>query len=228
MHDITLYMPEFATVRLIECSPPSWMVQLALEEKGIEYELRLLSFAAGEHKSPDMLARNPRGTVPVLGHGGVSVYETFAILEYLEYAYPNPALLPESRQLRALALTRLHESGNLKAAGMKLFRYLMKTRASALEHHEIDELALQLHDELFFWEHYYGISRWAVGSSLTLADLSVFTYLATSVHLGLALDEQRYPHLRRFYESMRARPSVQGTWPAKWTRDYTFLAEAEA
>ncbi|MCA9688237.1 MAG: glutathione S-transferase N-terminal domain-containing protein, partial [Myxococcales bacterium] len=77
-------MPEPATIRIVECSPPSWMVQLALEEKELDYEIRRLSFSAGEHKSAEMLARNPRGNVPVLSHGHINIYETFAILEYLE------------------------------------------------------------------------------------------------------------------------------------------------
>ena len=72
---ITLYMPDPASLRVIECSPPSWMIQLALEEKELPYETRLLSFSAGEHRSPEMLARNPRGTVPVLTDGLARTYD---------------------------------------------------------------------------------------------------------------------------------------------------------
>jgi glutathione S-transferase len=224
--ELTLYMPDVSTLRLLECSPEAWMVQLALEEKGLDYQVRCL--LSGEHRSAEMLVRNPRGTLPVLTDGGVCVYETFAVLEYIEFAFPAPALLPESWQLRALALTRLHESSNLMAVGAALFHYLRTTRASALEHRAIDELAIALHDELFFWEHYYGMSSWAAGSSRGLADLSVFCYLAVAVHLGLVLDDLRYPHLRRYYERMRARASVEKTWPSAWVRGYTFLAEANA
>lgn len=221
-------MPDPSTIRVVECSPPSWMVRLVLEEKGLDHECKLLSFSAGEHKSPEMLAKNPRGTVPVLTDGNIVVYETQAILDYLEYAYPQPALLPNTHALRALALTRLHEANNLKQVGMQLFAYLMKTKAIDLDPAEIDHQAQFLHDELFFWEYYYGISRWAAGSAISLADLAVFAYVATAVHLGLELAE-RYPNLQAFYVRMKERPSVVATWPQVWKpQPYSFLtAEPE-
>lgn len=221
---ITLYMPDPASLRVIECSPPSWMIQLALEEKELPYETRLLSFSAGEHRSPEMLARNPRGTVPVLTDGPIALYESFAILEYLEFAYPDPPLLPGTTALRALALTRLHESSHLKSAGMDLFAYLMKTRGLDLDPEAVNRLAVAFHDELFYWEYYYGVGNFAAGSQASLADFSVFTYLATAVHLGLPLDE-RYPNLGRFYERMKARISVVTSWPPWKTAPYRYLAE---
>lgn len=222
--EIRLYMPDPSTVRVIECSPPSWIIRLALEEKGLDHETRLLSFSAGEHKSPEMLAKNPRGTLPVLSDGNIVVYETLAICQYLEYAYPQPSLLPNTNALRGLALTRMHEAENLKQVGMQLFAYLMKTKAIDLDPGEVDHLAQFLHDELFFWEYYYGIARWAAGSAISYADLTVFAYVATAAHLGLDLQE-RYPNLFAFYTRMKERPSVIATWPPVWkATPYSFLA----
>lgn len=226
--EIRLYMPDPSTIRVVECSPPSWMVRLALEEKGLDHECKLLSYTAGEHKSPEMLAKNPRGTVPVLMDDNIVVYETLAIFDYLEYAYPQPALLPNTNALRALALTRLHEANNLKQVGMQLFAYLMNTKAIDLDPAEVDHLGSFLHDELFFWEYYYSIGHWAAGSAISFADLAVFAYVATAAHLGLEL-EQRYPNLHAFVQRMRERPSVVATWPQVWKQaPYSFLmAEPE-
>ena len=52
-------------------SPFSWRVQLVLEEKALPYEPVLLSFAKGEVKSPEHLARSPHGKVPALEEDGV-------------------------------------------------------------------------------------------------------------------------------------------------------------
>jgi len=226
--EIRLYMPDPSTIRAVECSPPCWMVRLALEEKGLDHECKLLSFTAGEHKSPEMLAKNPRGTVPVLMDGNIVVYETLAIFDYLEYAYPQPALLPNTNALRALALTRLHEANNLKQVGMALFSYLMNTKAIDLDPAAVDHLGSFLHDELFFWEYYYGIGQFAAGSTIGLADLAVFAYVATAAHLGLEL-ESRYPNLHAFCQRMKERPSVVATWPALWKpTPYSYLtAEPE-
>jgi len=218
-------MPDPSTIRVVECSPPCWVVRLALEEKGLDHELKLLSFATGEHKSPEMLSKNPRGTVPVLMDDHIVVYETLAILDYLEYAYPQPALLPNTNALRALSLTRLHEANNLKEVGMRLFSYLMNTKGKDLDAAEVDNLAQYLHDELFFWEYYYSIAQWAAGSAITFADLAVFAYVSTAAHLGLRLGE-RYPNLEAFCQRMKLRPSVQATWPAPWkSTPYTFLTD---
>ncbi len=83
-------------------SPFSWRVQLALEEKGLAYEPVLLSFEKGEHKSPEHLARSPHGKVPALADDGVTLYESSAIVEYLDERYPRTPLLPADPAARAL------------------------------------------------------------------------------------------------------------------------------
>ena len=73
-------------------SPFAWRVLLALEAKGLAYQSRLLEFSKGDSKTPEFLALNPRGQVPVLRDGGYVVYESIAILAYLERKYPEPPL----------------------------------------------------------------------------------------------------------------------------------------
>ncbi len=221
---LTLYMPDFSTVRMVECSPPSWMVHMVLEEKALEYRCVRLSFSAGEHRTAAMLARNPRGTIPVVTHGDTSIFECFACMTYIDFAFPVPGLMPAELRARAVALTRLHESENLKTAGMALFRYIMQTRGLDLDFTQIESLVAGLHKELGFWESYYRTSPWSAGETPTLADFSVFAYVATTVHLGLEL-EAKYPALHGFYQRMCARPSVTDTWPEPWqAKHYTFLA----
>jgi glutathione S-transferase len=108
-----------------------------------------------------------------------------------------------------------------------VFSYLSRTRGKDLEPAVVYGLADALHDELFFWEYYYGVSHWAAGSELTFADLAVFVHLAVAVHLGLPLDDS-YPHLKSLYQRMRNRPSVHHTWPATWKPyPYSFLQPDE-
>jgi glutathione S-transferase len=225
--EIKLYLPECSTVRVVESSPASWMIQLALEEKDLPYQVKLLPPTTGKDASRELLTRNPRGTFPVLTDGAIVVSEPFAIIEYLEYAHPDPPLLPGTNALRALALTRLHEAHNLAEVCGQIYDYLSKTKGKDLEPSRVYALADALHDELFFWEYYYGVSAWAAGSELTFADLAVYVHLATAVHLGLGLGED-YPHLHALYQRMRNRPSVDHTWPTSWKpTPYTFLQPAE-
>lgn len=221
--DLALYMPAAESVKLIECSPPSWAVELALEEKGLPFERHLLSFEKGEHRTDEMLARNPRATVPVLTDGDVVLYETLAMLQYIERTYPEPALMPRSGTAAATGLNRLHEAGNLKDVGMQLFGYLMQRDPEERDPIRIDAMMSSLHRELAYWEAYYGAHTWAAGNDMSLADLLVFTYVATAVHLGLPLSE-RYPRIAGAYDRLRERDSIRKCWPKSWkTRNYDVL-----
>jgi glutathione S-transferase len=79
-------------VHSIPGSPFGRAVLATLEEKGASY--RLSPVAPGTFKSPEHLARHPFGRVPVLEHDGFRLYETQAILRYLDRVLPNPALTP--------------------------------------------------------------------------------------------------------------------------------------
>src|SRR6202789_1724727 len=71
-------------------SPFSWRVMLGLQYKSLSYDSQLLHFDKQEHQSPQMLKLNPRGRVPVLKDGDYVVFESVAILYYLEVKFPKP------------------------------------------------------------------------------------------------------------------------------------------
>lgn len=83
-------------------SPYTWRVWLALEHKRIPYELKQMSFSEGDQKKPGYLAINPRGRVPAIVDDGFALYESAAILEYLDEKYPGePRLFPGDAGQRA-------------------------------------------------------------------------------------------------------------------------------
>ncbi len=84
-------MSEF-TVFSVPGSPFGRSVMATLEEKGASW--RLAPLPPGSLKSSEHLARHPFGRVPVLDHQGFSLYETQAILRYLDRVKPTPALTP--------------------------------------------------------------------------------------------------------------------------------------
>ncbi|MEH3106485.1 MAG: glutathione S-transferase family protein [Sphingomonas fennica] len=68
---------------------------LALREKGLDHDLRVLNAGAFEHHEDWFKAINPRGQVPALDHDGTIITESTVICEYLEDAFPDaPALRP--------------------------------------------------------------------------------------------------------------------------------------
>lgn len=85
-------------------------VEIALGEKGIDYERIVVPFTQTRGyspKHPDVLAVNPKGQVPVLVDGELSLYDSTVILEYLEDAYQRPPLFPADPASRAQC--RLYE-----------------------------------------------------------------------------------------------------------------------
>jgi glutathione S-transferase len=77
-------------------------VRIALIEKNIPADLVEVDMVARAHRSPAYLALNPYGRVPTLEEDGFILYESTAILEYLEATHPQPPLVPADARGRAL------------------------------------------------------------------------------------------------------------------------------
>ena len=130
-------------------SPYAWKVWLALEHKGIPYELKMLSFDKGDTKTPEFLAINPRAKVPAIVEDGVAVSESSVIVEYLEDRYPWKPLLPKDAAGRATARRIAAEADNyLSETVEELFNltlYAKKPAAvneiSAAQEHALSEIA---------------------------------------------------------------------------------------
>jgi len=102
-------------------SPYAWKVWLALEHKGLSFEAKRLSFDNNDTKTPEFLAINPRGRVPALVDDGFALWESSAIIEYLEERYPEKPLLPKDIKARATVRRMVNEADNyLQAASSEL------------------------------------------------------------------------------------------------------------
>jgi glutathione S-transferase len=80
-------------IHTVPGSPAARAVMVALVEKGASFQVRGLR--PGEHKSEPHLSRNPFGKMPVLEHGDFVLYETQAILRYVDRVLPAPPLVPK-------------------------------------------------------------------------------------------------------------------------------------
>jgi glutathione S-transferase len=80
-------------------SPFLRSVEITLKEKGVDYQFHPL--VPGEHKQPEYLSRHPFGRIPAFEQDGFRLYETQAIIRYLDETFPNPPLTPGDPEGRA-------------------------------------------------------------------------------------------------------------------------------
>jgi glutathione S-transferase len=73
-------------------SPYVWSARLALAEKGVAHEL--VEVTAGGFREEPHISRHPFGKVPAFEHDGFALYETQAILRYIDEAFPSAPLQP--------------------------------------------------------------------------------------------------------------------------------------
>jgi glutathione S-transferase len=218
-------MSEFA-VHSIPGSPFGRSVLAMLEEKKKPY--RLAPVAPGTLKTPEHLALHPFGRVPVLVHNGFKLYETQAILRYLDRVLPQPALTPTDMK-RAARMDQamnvndwylFHGVGNViifhrvigpQVLGLTPDEEAIKA-AMPKAHAVFDELANLLGEQPYF-----------AGDQLSLADL----LLAPAVDFFTMIPEWTVlgaPHanLVAWMQRMQERPSLKAT---TWER-VTDLAKA--
>jgi len=82
-------------------SSAAFRVRIALNLKGLAFDMALVNLSEGEHCSNEYRRVNPQGRVPALVDNGFTLLQSPAIIEYLEETYPEPALLPTDVKGRA-------------------------------------------------------------------------------------------------------------------------------
>ena len=203
-------------------SPYAWRVWLALEHKAIPYERKVLSFAEGDLKKPEFLAINPRGKVPAIVDGDVRLYESAAIVEYLDDAYPDygKRLFPGSVRDRALVRRLVCEADNYVAGAMnRLVQRVLFTKPLDWDAARIaaarDELAAEL-------------ERWAqalrgeyLAGAVSAADYALYPMIALALRCekkrpDLALRERIPPRINAWMQGVEILPYFPKTWPAHW------------
>jgi glutathione S-transferase len=92
-------------------------VRIVFAEKQIPHELSLVDMAARRHREQPYLSLNPYGRVPTLEEDGFVLFESTAILNYLEATWPTPPLVPADA--RGGALVDMH----MKLCDLQLTRY---------------------------------------------------------------------------------------------------------
>ncbi len=201
-------------------SSAAYRVRIALNLKGLDYDIVPISLLPGEaeHRKDDYRHRNPQMLVPFLEDGEVHTGQSQAILEYLEETYPSPALLPTGANNRAavrsfcnLICCDIHPLNNLR---------VMQYMKSELE--TTDE---QVHA---WYSHWVGAGFEAAeltalahadsgpfvfGESVSFADTCLVPQMYNAIRFKVPLD--RYPRLVEINNACNDMEAFQEAYPSE-------------
>ena len=187
--------------------PPSTFtraVRMGCHEKGIDYEL-VPTF-------PNTVGPlNPFGKIPAMTHGDLTLFESSAILRYLDGAFPGPKLWPADARAAAVV------DQWMSAAGDSLLNSAQRYLASRFNFLPVPaEMTKKYLDKtrevLPVFDRQLGKSKYLAGDSLTAADLAAcpaFYYFPEIPELRAILDSQ--PNCRRWMDDIAKRPSYAAT-----------------
>ena len=199
-------------------SQASFRVRIALNLKRLARDDVFLHLEKGDQFAPDYRALNPQMVVPTLIDGDTKLFQSLAILEYLDEKYPEPPLLPKDIAARAwvrgFALINIADSHPLivprvrhyfddvlkadEAAKLAWIRHWIEAGLAAME------ALLAEHRESGDFCH---------GGSPTLADIGLITQVTPAKNFGA--DLAPYARVMRVYDTCMAIPAFADAAPAR-------------
>lgn len=175
-------------------------VELFLSLLRLPHALVDVDLAAGEHKSPAFLARNPFGQVPVIEDGEVTLADSNAILVYLEGRYAPGSWLPKEPLAAARVQRWLSAAAGPLAFGaaaarvIELFRRPEDPAAAVARGHQM----------LKVMERELSAQPWLAGTTPTLADVANYSYVARAPEGRVSLRD--YPSVRAWLQRIESLP----------------------
>jgi glutathione S-transferase len=188
-------------------------VRMALVEKGIAYAHE----PAAPH-SAEVVALNPFGRVPAFRDGEFTLYETSAIVRYIDESFPGPALLASNARLRA-TMEQWVSLINCHAYDAMVRRYVLqyvfpKGANGAPDRAVIDAAVPEIKSQLDVLDRAYGTRNLLVGDAVSMADLLVAPIV---FYLGMFPEGKALlagaPNVARAHAWMAERPSFKATVP---------------
>ena len=205
----------------------AWRVLLALEFKRLPYVSHLLQFSKQEHKSPQMLALNPRGRVPVLKDGSYVCFESLAILYYLDLKYPQPPIFGRTPEEAGTIMRVICEYQAYIEPHLTQIVDTILFGGAELDGDEITTAMHAVASEARTIEGRLSKSDWIVGDDCSAVDMVIFPGIqllrralekpqAAALSSRFMPVEVNYPALGRWLGRVAALPGYERTYPPHW------------
>jgi glutathione S-transferase len=186
-------------------TPNGYKASIMLEEIGMDYAVHAIDLASGHQKSPEFLALNPNGRIPVIvdrGNDDFAVFESGAILIYL--AEKSGQLLPREEKARSRVIQwlmfQMGGIGPMMGQANVFFRYFKEKIPAAIDRyqHEGRRLLSVLDGQLAGREY--------ICDDYSIADIATWPWAVT--HRWSGIDVGGLDNLQAWLERMADRPAV--------------------
>ncbi|WP_144863001.1 glutathione S-transferase N-terminal domain-containing protein [Hyella patelloides] len=186
-------------------------VWVTLLEKNLEFEPILMKLN-GDQFQPNFLELNPFHHIPVLIDGDFNLFESLAILDYLEAKYPEPSFMPqEAKQIAQVRTIELVTINELPPASIILMKDMLEVE---VPDKQIEKAKGTMATVLQYFEaNLDGNSSYFIGEQLTYADIVAGTAVDAIPLLGISLEP--YPQVTAWLDNLRQRSSWQQTRPTQ-------------
>ena len=198
-------------------SSAAFRVRIALNLKGVDYETIIVDLPKGEHRAAAFLATNPQATVPVIDDDGTMLWQSLAIIDYLDARFPTPRLIPiepvaraRAQALAQLIVCEMHPLNNLRVRN-----YLR-------EELDLDEAAASRWYKHWIAEGFTGLEalvrrfsggRYSFGDAVTVADVCLVPQVYNARRFGC--DLAPYPTLVRIADGLAVEPAFARAAPER-------------
>ncbi len=192
------------TLYSMQRSGNSYKVRLVLAKLRIPYRLREIDILKGDSHTPEFLAMNPTGQVPLLEvEPGRYLAESNAIIWYLA---GGTTLAPDDRIQRATALQWMFfEQHSLEPnIGAAWFWLALQKGGRELQQHALEDWMEEGHRALGVMDKHLKQQRYFVDNRLTVADLALYAY--THIADRCDYDLGGFPYVRAWIDRVAAQP----------------------
>ena len=178
------------------------------DELDLEYERIDAGGKFGIVNTPEYLAMNPNGLVPVIEHDGFVLWESNAIVRYLAARFGEGTLWPTDVEMRASADRWMDwQMGSLNPAIGPAFIQLIRTPAEKRNADVIENARLEAEKKLALLDAHLGGREFVAGPSFTMGDIPLGCSIDRWFKLPLVHEPRR--HIERWFAALRARKAAQ-------------------
>ena len=180
-----------------------YKVRLLLAQLGVPFELITLDNAKGETRTPEFLAKNPNGRIPLLeAEPGKFLAESNAILFYLA---EGTAFVPGERWARAQMLQWMCFEQYSHEPNIATVRFWMHTEMTDLRQRVLPQKRELGYAALGVMEQHLGARAFFAGERYTIADIALYAYTHVAEQGGFALGP--YPAIRAWLARVAGEPA---------------------